>query len=291
MADLPTSTDRPDISRHLHRLGLRGERITVSAVEAARAQLAAGEAVRTLQPVLRGSSLLTLQPLATLLTDLAEEHGTLARGDRVGTDAWLAPRLHAALRLTRREAADPGVWAFLAGVQPATTAYTRWRWTDDEGAVAPIRIVGRMNQQAIARLWWCAELFRDGADYRPVEQAFAQSELVNLCLHRPFVRNRAFALAVVDLLTPAGREPAPSDAIARFAKNVTLVMPTLSPEFATSGTHDDGAARRRWLDQPAPSSFGALPPGPDDSAIPDEARSRARAIVHHIAGLTPAAGR
>lgn len=34
-------------------------------------------------------------------------------------DAWLAPRLHAVLRLTRAEAADPALWNYLAlGVAP-----------------------------------------------------------------------------------------------------------------------------------------------------------------------------
>src|SRR5690348_7690949 len=40
------------------------------------------------------------------------------------SDAWAAPRVHAALRLPRREAADPRFWAWLAVVQ--SPAYARW---------------------------------------------------------------------------------------------------------------------------------------------------------------------
>src|SRR5690348_3937505 len=46
--------------------------------------------------------------------------------ERSRADAWLAPRLHAALRLTRREAADRGVWNYLALVQ--LDDYVRWRF-------------------------------------------------------------------------------------------------------------------------------------------------------------------
>jgi hypothetical protein len=280
------SAGRPDLHRHLHRVGVGGERITVGTLEVARAQQEAGERLRNVQPVLRGSSLVGLDPLVGLLTELAATHGALDQGRRSQTDAWLAPRLHGALRLTRREASDPGIWAFLAGVHPATSAYVRWRWATEEGELTPIRLVGRVNQQAISRLWWGAELFRDGADYRPVERAFAQSELINLCLHRPFVRNRAFALAVLEVLAPAGQDPASSEDVSRLAKNVTLVMPTLSAESATRGARDDATAYRSWLEHPPPTSFGALPTGPQDACIPPAARRRAVVIAAHIKGLT-----
>src|SRR6202035_2382304 len=35
----------------------------------------------------------------------------------VKSDAWLGPRVHATLRLTRREAADKRVWAYLCVVE------------------------------------------------------------------------------------------------------------------------------------------------------------------------------
>src|SRR4051812_275339 len=48
-------------------------------------------------------------------------------GDRAGaSDSWLAPRLHPALRLSRREASRPGLWRHLGLV--ALPHYVRWRW-------------------------------------------------------------------------------------------------------------------------------------------------------------------
>src|SRR5947208_2330355 len=45
---------------------------------------------------------------------------------REESDRWLAPRVHATLRLTRREAGDPGVWNCLAVT--VLEEYVRWRW-------------------------------------------------------------------------------------------------------------------------------------------------------------------
>lgn len=278
------SGERPDLVAHLHRLG-GAAAATVEALEEARRLHHAGERVPGAQPVLRGSSLIPLEATNRLLRELALRARELPRHRRAETDAWLAPRLHAALRLTRREAADAATWQLLGGVHPSGSGYVRWRWADEEGAVTPIRLTGRMNQQALARLWWGAELFRDGSDYRPVERAFARFELVNLCLHRPFVRNRAFALAVLDLLAPEGAAPASTDDVGELARRITLVMPTLSVEAATVGTRDDVAAQRRWIAEPPPASFEARPAGPDDGPVPPDARRRAAAIAVHIRDL------
>jgi hypothetical protein len=258
--------------------------VTVGSLDVARAQLNGDGQVRSVQPVLRGSSLISLEPLTELLTLLAADHGMLPRELRSTTDAWLSPRLHSALRLTRREASEAGIWAFLAGLHPTGTAYVQWRWGDAEGSIAPIRHVGRISHQAFARLWWAAELFRDGADYGPVQRAFSRSELINLCLDRPFVRNRAFALALVDVLSAEGQE-ASSEDIAGFSKRMTLVMPTLSIEAATIGTMEDPEVRRAWVHDPQPAPAPALPTGPADSAVPTAARERAQVIVRHVRSL------
>src|SRR6266550_1496920 len=45
----------------------------------------------------------------------------------VESDAWLAPRLHATLRLYRSEAADRRIWDYLSVI--AFAGYVKWRWT------------------------------------------------------------------------------------------------------------------------------------------------------------------
>jgi len=70
---------------------------------------------------------------------------------REESDRWLAPRVHATMRLTRREAGEPGLWSYLA-VQ-VLEDYIRWRWKGAEGIVAPERFVcGEFNKHAVARL-------------------------------------------------------------------------------------------------------------------------------------------
>lgn len=69
-----------------------------------------------------GESRAELAPVRDLIDDAMYKF----RDDRpTNADAWLAPRLHAALRLTRREAADRRIWNYLAlGVAPD---YVVWR--------------------------------------------------------------------------------------------------------------------------------------------------------------------
>src|SRR3712207_5044930 len=76
------------------------------------------------------------------------------------SDTWLSPRLHSALRLTRAEAGDRGLWHWLA---LRYRSYVEYRWTGD-GGVNRDRWFGPVHKQALARLWWGAELFRDGDD-------------------------------------------------------------------------------------------------------------------------------
>lgn len=54
------------------------------------------------------------------------------------SDAWLAPRMHATVRLTRREAADLRAWHDRAAV--ALPDYVRWRWRDPAEPGAPAAI-------------------------------------------------------------------------------------------------------------------------------------------------------
>src|SRR5215470_17835808 len=52
-----------------------------------------------------------LRPMHAMLD---EAMSRFPRAERARSDAWLGPRLHYALRLTRQQAARRGVWLFLA---------------------------------------------------------------------------------------------------------------------------------------------------------------------------------
>lgn len=111
------------------------------------------------------------------------------------SDPWLAKRVHSLLRLYRREAADTGIWNYLAVVE--FDDYVRWRWGRDDGTPPASRrfVGGRTFEQAFARLWWWAEMTWNGDSYEAVDGIFQSSDLVKFGNYRCF-RHRPTAIAV-----------------------------------------------------------------------------------------------
>jgi hypothetical protein len=117
-------------------------------------------------------------------------------------DALLAPALHRALPLSRREAADPGIWRFLTVVHRPD--FVRHRWENKSFAVTRSRFWRpgtRPDSNALARLYWIAELTRDGSSYALTVEVLRRQSLANaifvrqLCFHRPAVAACAGVLA------------------------------------------------------------------------------------------------
>lgn len=95
------------------------------------------------------------------------------QNDNDALDQWLAPRLHYILRLPRSTASDRGVWAWLASTVGKT--YIQHRWPVNRTSKNPWwRYNGEVLRNGLARLWWAAELVRDGPDYRLVPDALRQ---------------------------------------------------------------------------------------------------------------------
>lgn len=197
------------------------------------------------------------------------------------SDAWLAPRIHFALRLTRRQAADDGLWRWLASSY--RPAYVRWRWGNDksEGTGKDIsapteRFVGPYTKNALSRLWWMAELFRDGPDYGPVVQAFALQDIPNNLFRMDVVHHRPTALAAVKVLTtrpdgsPGNRTGDEANALAKAinAAATTLVVDAIAPD-----SERDPDVIARWLDDArdvdAVAFFENIPAGPQDPKAPE----------------------
>ena len=83
------------------------------------------------------------------------------------TDGWFAPRIHATLRLFRSEAADIEYWDYLSIFEPSVREYILWRWEHEEGGLPTTnRIYGSLRRHTVGRLWWVAELTRNGSDYQ-----------------------------------------------------------------------------------------------------------------------------
>lgn len=201
--------------------------------------------------------------------ELIDEAMRRFEGGRVEADAWLAPRLHATLRMTRAEAADGGLWNYLAMV--VAPDYVVWRHRGAE-IVATSRFSGPGYTQAFARLWWTAEMFRNGSDYRPVETACRVQDVLNTTLRLDVIDHKPTALAIVavlerliadDLSRLGDRVNALSSAI--NAAGSTLVYDVLAlDEFV------DGAALQDWINESvnAPAvPWARLPFGPEDAYV------------------------
>jgi hypothetical protein len=192
----------------------------------------------------------------------ATEHGLDGYwANRSGGDQWLAPRLHYALRLTRAEASDGHVWHWLA---VRYNTYVTWRWGEE---AVEARWTGPVHKQTFKRLWWGAELFRNGADYSPVERAFRNQDVPNSYLHRPLARCRSLTLGLLDVVAPAGSATArTSTDINALVRVVNLALAGSPPELETDFQQDDYDAYEAWIRTPLtepPLSWDTTPAGPN----------------------------
>ena len=160
------------------------------------------------------------------------------------------------------------------------------------GTVAEDRWIGPIHKQALARLWWGAEIFRDGADYAPVERAFIRQDLINSYLHRPLVRCRSFALGMLNVFsTPEGK---------RFFAKRQRSGPVL--ELCTAGSPPEARVDFQTGRHGCPASLGRrgpagvdgdwrnLPFGPAAVDTTELSIRRGTALAAHgmeLAGLTP----
>jgi hypothetical protein len=228
----------------------------------------------------------TVQILDALMDEARQRQMRGEWLERATSDRWLAPRIHCGLRLYRSEAADRGVWQWIA---LRYEWYVQWRWSNDDGLIAEDRWWGQVHKQAFARLWWGAELFRDGSDYRPVERAFVFQDLPNSYLHRPLVRSRSLALAIVDRFGPSSTATAAQvNALARVLNLTTVGSP---PEVETGYQTDDVETYDNWVraGPTKPSDWDDIPTGPAAQDTSPSSRAGGAAIVQRgwtYAGLT-----
>ncbi|SRR5713101_4741900 len=137
-----------------------------------------------------------------------------------GIDARAAPAIHRALPLTRRVASDAGVWRFLAVVHRPD--FVRHRWENKSWATMRSRfwsIGTRPDSNAFCRLWWIAELSRQGGSYQLTERVLRRQGLANSI----FVRSLSFygpaVQACIEVL-----EDEPADVIERAMLRFNRVL-------------------------------------------------------------------
>jgi hypothetical protein len=210
----------------------------------------------------------TTEPVRELIDE------AMKRFDNATTaaDAWLAPVLHSTLRMTRREAADSQLWNHLAlRIAPD---YVYWRHPGRPSTFQPVPTVNRSRfsgpfySQTFARLWWAAELFRDGYDYQPVVLACGNQDVLNTVLRLEVILHRPTAQAILRLLgkeiVRTGRDV---NALAQAVNTAgtTLVFESIAPDVPP-----DLDAYRAWMEEldSALVPLNTLPDGPDDGRAP-----------------------
>jgi hypothetical protein len=204
------------------------------------------------------------------IRDLIDDAMYIYKDDKpTQVDAWLAPRLHAILRLTRAEAAGPALWNYLAlGVAPD---FVVWRHlSESRKTVNPQYFKGPHHKQAFARLWWTAELFRDGPDYQPVVIACGNQEVMNGPLRYDVIDHRPTAQALVRMLQEEAARTREANAL---FKAVNVAAATLMYDVLAPDTGRDAGAVRRWIDegeQGVPVRHRPLPVGPAEERAPRE---------------------
>ncbi|GAA2229058.1 hypothetical protein GCM10010232_14060 [Streptomyces amakusaensis] len=207
-------------------------------------------------------------------------------------DAWLAPRLHRTLRLTRAEAADTGIWNFL-GLCVAPDV-VRWRWGRGEsgrevGQAA--RFSGRWDVQCFSRLWWAAELFRDGRNYAPAELACGNQDILNTVMRLEMIQHRPAAQAFLRLHGKTARTGRDVNAAASVANaaGATLVYEALAPDELS-----DAEALREWIldAEDAPTvQYDTLPQGPNDGSVPHASAETLTAWFEELFKNAPVRGK
>lgn len=85
---------------------------------------------------------------------------------RPGDDAAMAIAVRAALPLSGREAADRNLWWWLTVRRYPRIVRCRWGKIDEDNiaSLSRERMLGQVNRNALARLWWGAEMVRSLPD-------------------------------------------------------------------------------------------------------------------------------
>ncbi|MEU9144344.1 DUF6339 family protein [Streptomyces sp. NPDC048349] len=194
---------------------------------------------------------------------------------RTAADGWFAPRLHATLRMTRAEAADSRLWNFIAMVVAPDYVAWRHRGSDTDGgpgSATAARFCGPHYTQAFSRLWWAAELFRNGPDYRPVEIACRVQDVLQTTMRLDVIDHRPTAHAILKVLERqlAAGVSRPGDQINALSSAVNTAGSTLVYDVLAPDRPADTDALQDWIDEAEDSAatpWDRLPEGPGDGEV------------------------
>lgn len=226
--------------------------------------------------------------ITPLINSVSSAMRRFQNSPRPESDAWLAPRVHASLRLTRRQASEYGIWEWLA--MGPLQEYVRWRWP----AKAERFTSSDMNRQAISRLWWGAELTRNGGDYFATEILFHTQDIQNVWSVTRFIRNRPVAIASMQFLaTFQDGKYASGDQIKHLGKAFNSMLTATVLDSVSESPAVDTSAILEWKnDEDSRDETQwekVLPEGPPEAALPPDAIQRAHDLLKRLAAVVQSA--
>ncbi|MEU6979522.1 DUF6339 family protein [Streptomyces sp. NPDC046371] len=205
--------------------------------------------------------------------ELLDEAKRRFADDRYAADGWLAPRLHATLRMTRAEAADSRLWNHLAMI--VAPDYVVWRHkgvdsTEGPGIAPAARFCGPHYTQTFSRLWWAAELFRNGDDYGPVVTACRIQDVLNTTMRLDVIDHRPTAQAMIrvigDLLDAGVARP--GDRVNAFSSAVNAAGSTLMYDVLARDVPPDLDELHDWIEAGVGEAVDwDRPEGPRDGRV------------------------
>ncbi len=130
-----------------------------------------------IEPLEREIDLTPLDRVLDNLMDGFQPYDTLLDRD-------LAPELHKILDLTRREAADQGIWHYLTVIHRPD--FVRHRWSFGSLAYMQKRFwgVGTWDSNTFSRLWWAAEQTHIGENYALTQNILSKQYLARAAFGR-----------------------------------------------------------------------------------------------------------
>ena len=219
------------------------------------------------------------------LRELVEAAMTRFGNDPSASDPWLGPRVHAAFRLTRREAADKRLWQHLTVVE--FPDYVRWRWGNVAGekAVPVDRFFGEDSKNALARLWWIPEVTRNGPDYARCVAALGISRFAVSWMEIKLSHHRPCTLAAVDFLQALRATGRVDDLGQRMAKAVNAVLRTVSLDTLVPNPATDAEVIREWVKGKVDVTLmmDEWPTGPEEEPIPEGDIATVRKFLDDLA--------
>jgi hypothetical protein len=204
--------------------------------------------------------------LKTLFAEGMNRDASNGESDHYALDRWLAPRLHSALRISRRIASDPSFWAWIAMKYGAEYVHARfakdgrvnaWRFNDSKGLL----------RNAISRLWWAAELVRNGPDYSAVDDVLRRVVTAQYALELEYSWYRPAAIAFTNVAE--GNPGLSLDEMRELSKRANAYLPLTPIEVLGSedspGTFDE----TWWTSTPTTKELleESLPEGPSDGFV------------------------